>query len=272
MVEHIGRYDYFMRFLAQNGYVAVAHDHLGHKGSVANEEDLGYFAKTDGYKCILDDLSYTASRTRKMFPQLKLVLLGHSMGSFYARVFAGRYPQLIDGLIISGTGGTNRLAGIGEVIINLLIMIKGDRYRSNFVKNLSFKGFLSKIDGYTSENDWISSDKEMVKLYNEDKYCSFIFTLSGFRDLAMINSLSNNHICYEYFKNTIPVYIFSGLMDPVGNYGKGVREVYDKLKSHGVKDISLKLYENGRHEMLNETNREQVYSDVLAWLNNHISA
>ncbi|MEG0091516.1 MAG: alpha/beta hydrolase, partial [Oscillospiraceae bacterium] len=233
MVEHMERYEDFMSFMAENGYVMVGHDHLGHKASVKSDEELGFFAEKDGYKCILDDLASTASRTRKLFPGLKLVLLGHSMGSFYARVFASKYYNLIDGIIISGTGGTNPIAGIGKGIIKLLIKIKGSKYRSNFVANLSFYGFLSKIPNPITKSDWISTDTEMVQKYVGDKYCSFTFTLSGFLDLVTINALSNSEECYQGFKKDIPAFIFSGADDPVGEYGKGVTEVYEKLKAAG---------------------------------------
>ncbi|MEG0092159.1 MAG: alpha/beta fold hydrolase, partial [Oscillospiraceae bacterium] len=248
MVEHMDRYEEFMNFMAENGYVMVGHDHLGHKASVDSDDELGFFAEKDGYKCILDDLVTTASRTRKMFPGLKLVLLGHSMGSFYARVFASKYHNLIDGIIISGTGGTNPIAGVGKLLIKLMIIIKGAKYRSDFVANISFSGFLSKIPCPKNKSEWISTDPEMVQKYINDKYCSFTFTLSGFLDLVTINGLSNSEECYKNFKKDIPVYIFSGEMDPVGEYGKGVTEVYEKLKAAGVSDITFKLYKDGRHE------------------------
>lgn len=271
MVEHLDRYKCFMEFMAENGYVMVGNDHLGHKASIKGDDELGFFATKDGYKCILEDIASTASRTRKMFPQLKLFLLGHSMGSFYARVFASKYHNLIDGIIISGTGGTNPVASFGKVIIKMMIAFRGEKYRSKFIAKLSFKGFLSKIPNPKTTSDWISSDEEMVKTYVGDKYCSFIFTLSGFLDLAMINSLSNSEECYKNFKKNIPVYIFSGDMDPVGNYGKGVTEVYDKLKAAGVSNVQLKLYKDGRHEMLNEINRKDVYNDILNWADKNIS-
>lgn len=270
MVEHMGRYTDFMDFMADNGYVMVGHDHLGHKASVSRDEELGFCANENGYKCVLDDLATTASRTRKMFPQLKLILFGHSMGSFYARVFAAKHHNLLDGIIISGTGGTNPLASVGKVIIKGMMAFKGRNYRSTFVRNLSFKGFLNKIPNPASGSDWISSDKKIVETYNNDKYCSFIFTLSGFLDLANINSISNGEECYKNFKKDIPVYIFSGDMDPVGDYGKGVTEVYDKLKVAGVHNIEIKMYKDGRHEMLNEVNRQEVYQDVLSWADKNI--
>lgn len=266
MIEHSGRYEDFMEFMAEKGYVMAIHDHLGHKNSVSSDENLGYFAKENGYLYILSDLATSAARLKKSFPQLKLILLGHSMGSFYARVFAAKYPHLLDGLMISGTGGKNPLAKIANIVLNTMIMLKGDRYRSKFVSKLTFKGYLSKIDNPKTPIDWITSDQDIINKNLQDKYCCFTFTLSGYKDLAAINSLANSENCFNHTPKNIPYLMFSGDMDPVGGYGKGVREVYENYKKFGVNDITLNLYPNGRHEMLNEVNRQQVYSDILNWL------
>ncbi|MEG1862588.1 MAG: alpha/beta fold hydrolase, partial [Oscillospiraceae bacterium] len=237
MVEHIGRYESFMRYMAQLGFVMYAHDHLGHKNSTEDDSQLGYFAPQDGYKCVLSDLATTAKMAKSENPDLKLFLLGHSMGSFYARAFAAWYSQLIDGVIISGTGGSNKMAAPGKMIVNTLIKIKGEKYHSDFVANLSFKGFLSKIENPKTSSDWISRDEEVVNTYVNDKYCQFQFTLSGFRDLMDINTLSNSEECYKAMDLHMPIYIFSGSMDPVGGFGMGVMEVFEKYKTKGCTDV-----------------------------------
>lgn len=270
MVEHIGRYEDFMNYMAELGFVMYAHDHLGHKNSVESDDQLGYFAPVDGYKCILGDLAYTAQKAKSEYPDLKLFLLGHSMGSFYARAFAAWYSEAIDGVIISGTGGRNKMAGPGKAIVNTLIKLKGDKYRSQFVANLSFKGFMAKIDNPNTESDWISRDEDIVRTYVHDKYCQFKFTLSGFRDLMDINTLCNSDECFKAMKKDLPIYIFSGSMDPVGGFGMGVMEVFDRYKSQGCTDVEVKIYDGGRHEMLNEINKIQVYEDLAAWLEKHI--
>lgn len=270
MTEHRERYEEFMNFLAENGYVAVAHDHIGHKNSVDSNEDLGFFASKDGYKCILSDLAATAGRTRKSFPQLKLFLLGHSMGSFYARAFAAEYPYLADGVIISGTGGKNPLAKPALAILAVLIKFKGERHRSKFFAKLAFGNYLSRIENPKTSRDWLTRDEAVIEKYGKDEFCRFIFTVTGYRDLVTIIEQSNSKKCFENTKKNIPYYIFSGDMDPVGNWGKGVTEVYNNYKSNGVEDVTLKLYEGGRHEMLNEINKSEVYTDILNWLESKI--
>jgi len=146
MTEYAERYEPFMNFMAENGFVMVAHDHLGHKNSVNSKEELGFFASVDGYKCVLSDLATTAGRMKKSFPQLKLFLLGHSMGSFYARAFGAKYPHLVDGLLISGTGSSNPMAGPGLFLLKLMIKFKGEKYRSKPFAKLAFSNYLDKIE------------------------------------------------------------------------------------------------------------------------------
>ena len=265
MVEHYDRYIDFMEYMAENGFVVYMHDHLGHKHSVDSDEDLGYFAKENGYKHILKDMYHVSKMARKENPDLKLFLLGHSMGSFYARSFAGIYPDAIDGLLISGTGAGAGPMGLAKCLIDAIIAIKGDRYRSEKINNMIFSGYLSKIENPRTKSDWITRDNEIVDKYVADKYCQFTFTLSGFKDLVSILSLANSDKTYKDTNKDLPVYIFSGSMDPVGDYGAGVMKVYDKYKSSGSKDVTVKIYDGGRHEMLNELNRNEVYENILAW-------
>ncbi len=270
MQEYADRYENFINFLANKGYVVVINDHLGHKNSVSSKNNLGFMADKDGYKHVLNDLATISGRVRKNFPELKLFLLGHSMGSFYARVFAAKFPYLLDGIIISGTGGKNKMLSIGKTVINIAIKLKGTKYRSKFITKLIFGNFQSKIKNPKTGSDWLSRDEDVVEKYINDEYCNFIFTLSGYRDLITINSIANSNRCFEKTKKDIPYFMFAGDMDPVGEWGNGVKEVYEKYKQFGVKDIKLILYPEGRHEMLNEINREQVYSDVANWLESKI--
>ena len=266
MKEHMGRYEKYMNFMAEKGYVMVGHDHIGHGLSVNDKSELGYFAPKDGYVHVLNDLAATAGRIRKNFPQLKLILLGHSMGSFYARVFAAKYHHLVDGLIISGTGGKNPLAAPGKILISLFIKFKGDKATSKFITKVIFGSFLRKIKNPKTASDWLTRDEKAVEKYRSDDLCRFYFTLGGYKDLVTIQSLSNKAECFENTRKDVPYLIVSGDMDPVGEWGKGVKQVYENYKNAGIKDVELKLYKDGRHEMLNELNKEKVYDDILSWL------
>ena len=266
MKEHMGRYEEYMNFMAEKGYVMVGHDHIGHGQSVNDISELGFFASKDGHIHVLNDIATTAGRIKKSFPQLKLILLGHSMGSFYARVFAGKYTYLADGMIISGTGGKNPLTVPGKILINLFIKLKGEKATSKFITGVIFGSFLKKIDNPKTASDWLTRDEEAVRRYREDERCRFHFTLGGYKDLVTIQSLANTGECYEKTNKEIPYLIVSGDMDPVCGWGKDMETIISRYKNAGVKDVVLKLYKDGRHEMLHELNKEEVYADILSWL------
>lgn len=265
MVEHYDRYIDFMEFMAQAGFVVYMHDHLGHKHSVDSDDQLGYFAPENGHIHVLNDLLHTAKMAKEENPGLKLILLGHSMGSFYARVFGAVHSDAIDGLIISGTGGPNKAAPMGLAAVKAMIKIKGDKHRSDKINNMMFGAYLDRIENPKTKSDWITRDEEIVRQYVADKYCQFVFTLSGFKDLMEILTLSNNADTFANTPKEMPMYIFSGSMDPVGGYGMGVMQVVDEYKKAGCTDVSVNIYDGGRHEMLNEINRDRVYEDVKNW-------
>lgn len=269
MCEYIGRYRDFAAFMAQNGYAVCGNDHLGHGDTSAGPSQDGYFGK-GGRQYVLRDLKTMNELARQRFPGLPVVLLGHSMGSFYARWFAAEYPDAIDALILSGTGGPNPAAGAGLALTSLLAKLKGPAYRSKLVHHMAFGAYLKRVPAPATLYDWISTDPQIVAAYAADPRCTFMFTVNGFHELmATLKQVSSPAWAARLKKDT-PVYLFSGDMDPVGDYGKGVRQVYQMMKDAGVRDVQLKLYPGGRHEMLNEVDRAQVYADVLAWCGAHI--
>ncbi len=270
MIEHCERYFDFMQFLESNGIAAYAHDHLGHKNSVDDDSQLGYFAKEAGYKKILEDMHSVSKLIKKDYPDKKLFLLGHSMGSFYSRVYASLYPDTIDALLLSGTGGSNPLAKVGEVVVTLTSVIKGGKAYSKTIEKMLSGSFMEKIENPKTSADWLSRDEELVLKTSKDKYCNFKFTLSAYKDLITINSLANANKTYIDTDKSLPIYLFSGEMDSVGNYGEGVKEVYTNYKNTNKEDVTLKLYKDARHETLNEINRQEVYNDVLNWINSKV--
>ncbi|MEG0769738.1 MAG: alpha/beta hydrolase [Ruthenibacterium sp.] len=271
MCEYIGRYDAFADYMAQHGYAVCGNDHLGHGETSRGEGGVdGYFADKDGRKYVLQDLHRMNCLASKRFPGLPILLLGHSMGSFFARLYAGTYPETIQGLILSGTGGPNPLGGIGMVLTSLIGKIRGTQHRSKLVHNMAFGAYLKKIDKPSTVYDWISRDKEIVDTYSKDPKCTYTFTVSAFHELMATLKAVNAPAWAQKLHKDLPVYLFSGAMDPVGDYGKGVQSVCAQMQDAGLTDVSLRLYEGGRHEMLNETNRTDVYADVLAWCDSHI--
>lgn len=266
MCDHIGRYDGFALFLAKNGYAVYGHDHLGHGGSVTEPEDFGYFGEQSGWRYLVDDLYEVTKIIQREYPNQPIFLFGHSMGSFVSRLYLSRYGEELSGLILSGTCGKLPAVGAGLSVIKLWIKTRGKRYRSKTLKKMIFGDYNKRLTSPRTPNDWVSRDPAVVDAYNKDPLNTFIFTAVGFRDLlTMMKQISQPH-WYESVPKTVPIFLVSGRMDPVGNYGRGIIEVHGRLLDAGVDEVQIKLYPEGRHEMLNELNREEVYADLLAWL------
>lgn len=266
MCEYIGRYEEFASFLCENGVLVCGNDHLGH-GSAAQESDsLGYFAKKDGWQLLPADVRKLTILMQKRYPGVPYFLLGHSMGSFVARVYLAKYGELLDGAIIMGTSGKNPLASIGVWFAERTIRRHGDKYRSEFLTRQSTGSYNKRFKTEQDEQSWLTKDEAIRKKYAADPLCSFQFTAAGHRDLFTLLQAVSTEEWAERVPKELPILLASGDMDPVGNYGKGVKEVYERLQKAGVKDVSLKLYKDDRHEILNETDRETVYQDMLDFI------
>ena len=268
MSEHVERYDDFAKFLATNGFVVCMNEHAGH-GSHA--KTLGYFADTDGIKHVLSDMKSLQDVLTKGYSDLPVFLLGHSMGSFLARKYITQYGDELAGCILSGTSGPNSAVGVAKIIASIQKTVKGPKSEGHLLTSMAFGSYLKRIESPVNKDAWISSVDEICKEYNADPYCGFKFTAGGFYDLfSLIDDISKKDWATKVPTN-LPVYLFAGEEDPVGTYGKGVLLICNRLKEAGLKDVSIKLYPGGRHEMLNEINRQDVYKDTLDWLNNHIT-
>lgn len=271
MCEHIGRYHDFIEYLVKNGFAVAGHDHLGH-GKTAQNGEYGYFSQKNGAKYVLNDLYQMNQLTHKCFPNLPYFLLGHSMGSFFARLYAAVYPNTIDGLILSGTAGPTPGVDAGILLTEFLMKTKGEKFVSPVVQKIAFGKYLSQIKNPKTQYDWISRDERIVSEYAKDEACTFVFTVSAFHELFSTLRAVSSEKWVNRIPKDLPIFLFSGDADPVGNYGKGVIEVENMLKKANIKDVELLLYSKGRHEMLNELNRTKVYADVLDWLNRHIDS
>lgn len=265
MCEHIGRYQDFALFLAQNGFVVYAHDHLGHGQSVQSEGELGFFGEDGGWNYLVEDLHQMTKIAKCEYPFHKFFLLGHSMGSFIARLYFMKYGSQLDGLILSGTSGGNKMLNIGLAFTDMQIRLKGPKHRSDTIQKMMFGSYNRRYQEVRTESDWISRDTSVVDAYRSDPLCTFTFTNAAFKDLlTMLKMVSDERWAFSVPKD-VPIYLISGDMDPVGGFGAGVKRVHDRLLEAGVGEVKIKLYPEGRHEMLNETNRTEVYYDLLNW-------
>ena len=266
MIDHIGRYSRLIEDMTARGYIVAGNDHLGHGKTAASADDFGYFAKKDGYKLVIDDLKRMNGILRERFPNLPIFLLGHSMGSFMARLYAQKYSDSIDGIIIHGTGGRNPLLPVGRAFAFINRTFLGDKRRAKTVTRLAFGAYNKRFDKSEGMNAWLSRESELVADRAVDPYVQYIFTAAGYSDLFKVIGLSNSKAHFKAYPKELPTLILSGDADPVGAYGSGVRFVHKKLSLAGVSDLECKLYEGARHELFNETNRAEVFSDISEWI------
>lgn len=271
MCEYVERYEPMIEFLTGEGFLVFGNDHLGHKNSVATEADLGYMGGTaEGYKFMYRDIIGLGTEMKKMYPDLKLFLFGHSMGSFLARAVIVNCVDLYSGVIICGTSGSNPALGAGKIVIKIVKGLRGKRARSALLTKLFFGTYNNKYEQVRTPQDWLTRDEQIVDCYLKDKYCTFVFTANGYENLANLLEYVTSEEWYHSLQKDLPIYLISGQMDPVGGWGKGILEVDEKIRKVEPKDYSMKLYPEMRHEIHNELGKEEVYQDILDWLNAHI--
>ena len=270
MAEHIGRYDAFMTYLAENGFLAFGNDHLGHGKTAENSDELGFFAEKNGDSLVCEDTFSFGKAVKESYPSLPLILLGHSMGSFIARQTVRIHPDACDALIIMGTGGKNPISALGLTTASVIGMLRGKKYVSDLIYNVAFSSYNQRT-GKENSFAWLSCDEKEVEKHDADPLCTFRFTVGAMHDLIRLQSLVNRKDWYENIRKDLPILIVSGAEDPVGNYGKGVEEVYSSLIAEGVTDVTRKTYPAMRHEILNELDRKTVYEDILSFISSQIS-
>lgn len=264
MTEYIGRYAHLFESLASAGYLCCGFDNLGH-GNTANPEDLGFIASKNGWSYMVDDVKLFADNIKSQYPNLPYILMGHSMGSFITRVAVSRYNDLADKYICCGTAGSNPATDAGIMLCNIVKTFRGERAVSPFLENMAFGSYNKRFDGDT-KYEWLTKDRQIIEKYSADKFCTFHFTVSAMRDLMTLLKLCNSKKCFANTRNDLPILLISGDMDPVGNYGKGVKQVYRNYKAAGNKNTTIFLYENCRHEIHNDTSYEQMTEDILKFI------
>ena len=277
MSEHGARYGDLAAFLNQQGIMVTAGDHRGHGLTGRAVDSLYHVADNNGWNQMVDDqwqlITHIAAEN-----DLPLIILGHSMGSFMANHLCQRYAAELDetlstrfkGLILSGS---NYDAPTAFKVVAGLAKIErlrvGGRKVSNLLEALSFGAFNRAFTPNRTEKDWLSRDLSTVDSYIADPLCggaittqSWVDFLTGLADLSAAKGMAR-------INAELPIYLFAGELDPVGKQGKGVLKLQQMLLKAGVKQVDLMLYPQGRHEMINETNREEVYQDILKWLQAH---
>ena len=267
MAEHAQRYDRFASFLTQNGFAVLANDHRGHGKTAGSLAAIGYIEDGSFWEKTIGDMRSLHEVAKAEYPGAPYFLFGHSMGSFLTRHYLVKYGNELSGAIISATGGDPGLLGkIGLLIAKIESLFKGRKKQSPLLDKMSFGKFNAAFKPNRTGHDWLSKDQKEVDKYINDPACGTVFTTGFFIDLLYGVNLVNSESIFESTPKELPIYLFAGEKDPVGDNGQGVREVFNKYEKTGIKKVQIKLYENGRHEMLNEINREEVFGDLLEWL------
>lgn len=271
MEEHILRYQGFAVFLAEHGFIVCGNDHMGHGRSISNLRDRGFFGEEPGsYQNLIGDMYSLMEFTKKRYPALPYFLLGHSMGSFLGRELIAQYPDSLDGFICMGTSGGNPFIDAAILISEIGVKEKGARTKAYAINRLAFGSFNHRFEPKHTEYDWLSSDPFVVKRFIEDVHCGFVFPYAGYRELFMLLKQVSSKEWAQKVNTQLPMLFLSGMEDPVGDYGKGVPKVVKWLRDAGCQRVTLKMYEHGRHELLNEVFRRQVYRVILRWLHESI--
>ena len=268
IAEYIERYDDFMNFLANNGFVVVGEDHLGHGKSIEHPEDKGFFAEKDGWNCVLKDIDQLRNIIREEYPELPYIFFGHSMGSFLTRHYLINNPEKYDAAIICGTGHMPRAkAHFGYNLARSICKAKGPRADGKLLNDVGFAGFNKRVPVLMTDYDWVCGSYESVKKYVADPLCGFIPKAGVFRDMMSGVLYITDQKNIDAMSKTQPIFFIAGSDDPVGEYGKAVVRAYNAFCKAGMQDVTIKLYPHMRHEILNEDNHEIVYNDILTWLN-----
>ena len=272
VAEYIGRYDAFARYLNQQGIAVVGHDHLGHGLSLGTGDTPVYFGKGNTWQTVVDDMYVLHNRLKQQFPDVPMVLMGHSMGSFLARTYLIRYPGTVKAAVIMGTGWQNNLTvSAGLLIAKAVAASRGDNGTSRFVTNLAFGSYNKPFKPVRSEFDWLSADTDNVDAYIADPLCGQPTSVGLFREMLKgirFNQKSDNLAKMDL---STPILLISGEMDPVGALSAGVQKTCEAFQSCGVRDCTVKLYPGLRHEILNEkAQRETVFADIGGWIREKI--
>lgn len=272
IASHIARFEPFAEFLCAHGFVVVGNDHLGHGQSIASDEDKLFFGESSGWTFAVGDMRNLTMKMHEKYPGLPLVLLGHSMGSFLARSYVIRFRDGIDALILSGTGQqSSALVSAGIKLCDAEILKNGPRYFSKSITDVVFGSYNRAFAPNRTEFDWLSRDEQNVDRYIADEMCGAMATVGLYRDMLQGIQFISKDRNLRRMNKELPVLFFSGEQDPVGEFGKGVVRAYMSFLKADMRDVTLKLYAGGRHEMLNETNRPQVYADLLHWIESKLS-
>lgn len=267
MAEYVERYEELAQYLGEKGILVTGDDHLGHGKSLGRNGAYGYFCEQDPATVVVRDVHRLKKITQEEYPGIPYVILGHSMGSFILRNYLFRYGTGIQGAIVCGTGSQPKaLVKVCKMMTAVQGLFLGQKHTAKFIDRLAFGAYNKRIPDAKTSVDWLCTEESVVNAYVEDSLCGFTFTVNGFKTLFTLLDRLNKEENLKAMPKELPVFFIAGDMDPVGDYGEGVRKAYDDFKKVGMEHISIKLYPGARHELLNEKDKRKVYEDIYPWI------
>ena len=267
MEEYIDRYDEFARFLNKYDICVIGNDHLGHGQSVSDEVVHGYFGMDDIATVVVRDVHRLKKMVQETLPEVPFFIMGHSMGSFILRNYLFRYGTGIQGAIICGTGSQSpALIKFCKAFAGIQGAVSGQKHVAKMLDKMAFGNYNRKIAEPKTGFDWLCRDEKVVDAYIRDPLCGFTFTVNGFKTLFTLIDRLNRSENLQNMPKELPVYFIAGDKDPVGNYGEGVKKAYESFRNAGMERITLKLYSEDRHEILNELDKYQIYEALYSWI------
>lgn len=272
MSEHSGRYADFAQFLADKGIAVATYDQLGHGKTVKSASELGFFGEEHPVQSLLKDVIVMADSLKAKHPEVPHFIMGHSMGSFIVRTVMKHHSQDFAGAILMGSADADPLTKVMLPINKLLAKVAPKKPNTLFAKAMN-KIFNNKLDNRISSSDfaWLSENQASIDAYEADPLAGFDFTNNGYMTLFNLMESALNKNWANTIAKDFPMLFVSGKNDPVGNMGKGIDKVVNRLNEQGFTSVEVNLYPHMRHEPLHELEKQLVYQDILEWLNSQLS-
>lgn len=265
MTETGSRYERFAEALTAAGYAVYANDHLGHGFSAHHESELGHLGKGDMMNMV-EDMAQLSQYIKEQHPHVPLILFGHSMGSFLSQMYIALYGDKLQGVVLCGSNGPRGPElHAGVAISRLIAGARGWKHRSDFINNMAFGGFNRRFNPHKTSFDWLSRDEAEVQKYIDNPYCGYVCTVGFYNEFFKLLTQIHKPSVMAKIPKDLPILLIAGTMDPVGNFGKGVPLLADMYRDLGIKNVSLIMYPEARHELLNDINRDEVTADCIQW-------
>jgi alpha-beta hydrolase superfamily lysophospholipase len=264
--EHGGRYARLAAALNEQGYAVYAEDHRGHGRTGEINSKLGDMGEANAFERVCDDVIALGKRAQIENPEVPLVILGHSLGSLITQRILLHHSDMYSAAVLSGSPDILNVAGAAELVHAEVDRVGRDQV-SEVLESGIVEGFAAAFPDATNPHAWLSRDEEEISQYEQDPWCGFALCAGAWQDLisAMVVTAEVSAVAAGVRKS-LPIYMLSGSDDPVHNDWQAIERIAGNYQQCGLEDLTVKRYEGGRHEMFNESNREQVTTELLQWL------